>query len=92
MNIVNKMNIVNLLINKNLGSIIFNYLSISKEKVKLTNNSTYYIVNCLYIYFKYFDMFDYYYKPSNLKDKQYVNRVIDYVNYVNLNIKKLIKI
>ena len=91
MNIVNKMNIVNLLINKNLGSIIFNYLSISKEKVKLTNNSTYYIVNCLYIYFKYFDMPNYY-KPSSIKDKQYVNRVIDYVNYVNLNIKKLIKI
>ena len=91
MNIVNKMNIVNLLINKNLGLIIFNYLSISKEKVKLTNNSTYYIVNYLYIYFKYFDMPNYY-KPSSIKDKQYVNRVIDYVNYVNLNIKKLIKI
>ena len=91
MNIVNKMNIVNLLINKNLGSIIFNYLSSSKEEVKKINKSTFYIVNILYTYFKYFDMPNYY-KPSSIKDKQYVNRVIDYVNYVNLNIKKLIKI
>ena len=45
MNIVNKMNIVNLLINKNLGSIIFNYLSSSKEEVKKINKSTFYIVN-----------------------------------------------
>jgi hypothetical protein len=76
------MNIVNRFVSKNLGSVIFNYITVNKETVKTINKKTVKYINYIY---KYFNNFPCKYIPSRLKNKNYVESIFVYTENVIMN-------
>jgi hypothetical protein len=75
------MNIINRFVSKNLGSVIFNYLTVNKETVKTVNKKTVKYINHIYKYLNNFHR-PYNYTPSHLKDKNYVERMFIYTENI----------
>jgi hypothetical protein len=72
------MNIVNQIVGKDIGSIVFQYLAVSIEKVKEINNENLYTINTIYNYMSQFpDLYEY--KPSNIKDKKDTNAIVGWM-------------
>lgn len=74
---------------KDIGSIVFQYLTVSIEKVKEINNENLYTINTIYNYMNQFpDLYEY--KPSNIKDKKDTNTIVGWMElYQHYDNKKL---